>query len=185
MSGEKDTFNFDDDELGPAMLELDPRRREFVRAVMRLKRNGIQNVSQAARQAGYSDHKEGCKVRGHHLIQSPRIQAALLEESRKAVNAAACCVATPVVIEIALDKKAAHRDRLHAAEMLFNRGGMPAQTEHKVTVEHRQPKQMLELAERLAKELDLDPVRLLGINRAAATVIEGEVVRDDNAALGD
>lgn len=160
----------DDTELGPAMQALTDLQRKFVRAVIRLRQNGIKYVSAAARAAGYSDHKGACKVRGHNLIHDARIQAALLEESRKQVNATASVVATPVVIEIALNANNSARDRLHACEMLFNRGGMPAMTEHKVTVEHKQPRQMLELAERLAKEIGIDPVKLLGINRAVAPV---------------
>lgn len=86
----------DDTELGPAMEALDDRRRKFVRAVIQLQQNGIENVAAAARKAGYSDKKEGCKVRGHALIYDVRIQAALLEEGRKRINAAAAVVATPV-----------------------------------------------------------------------------------------
>jgi hypothetical protein len=169
-------FELDDEDFGPAMLALDERKRKFVLAVIRLQHNGAKNAAAAARAAGYSDHKEACKVQGHLLMHSPRIQAALTEETRRRINLAAAIVATPVVIEIALDKKAAHRDRLHAAEMLFNRGGFAPQTEHKVTVEHQQPKQFLELAERLAKELNMPAERLLGINRAAAVVLEGVAV---------
>jgi hypothetical protein len=170
----------DDLELGPAMSPLSEMQRKFVRAVIQLQQNGIRNVAAAARAAGYSDSKEACKVTGHRLIHDARIQAALLEESKKRINAAAAIVATPVCVEIALNEKLSARDRLHACEMLFVRGGMLAQTEHKVTVEHRQPKQMLELAERLAKELDIDPVRLLGVNRAAAPILEGEFVEVAN-----
>lgn len=70
----------------------------------------------------------------------------------------------------------APRDRLHACEMLLNRGGMPAQTEHKVMVEHKQPKQILDLASRLAEEIGVDVDKLIGVNRAAAPVLEGEFV---------
>lgn len=166
----------EDGEIGPAMLALNERQRKFVRAMIELGRNGVQNFAEAARQAGYSDHMERCKVTGHTMAHDARIQSAILEESRKRVNLAASVIATPVVVGIAMDEAVPPRDRLRACEMLFNRGGMPAQTEHKVTVEHRQPKQMVELAARLAAELGVDPAKLIGVNRTAAPVIEGEYV---------
>ena len=172
---EKPTIE-EDTELGPAMEALSERQRKFVRAVIELGRNGIENYAEAAREAGYSNISEGCKVRGHILSHDPRIQAAILEESRKRINLAATVIAIPVITAIAENESVAARDRLHACEMLLNRGGLPAQTEHKVTVEHKQPKQMLELAERLAKEIGIDPARLIGVNPAAATVLEGEFV---------
>lgn len=165
----------DDPELiGPAMEQLLPRQRAFVRAVLALGRNGIENATEAARQAGYAEG-DGLRVRAHGLMHDARVQAALLEESRKRVNAAAAIVATPVAISIAMDEDASARDRLRACEMLFNRGGMPAQTEHKVTVEHTTSNdKMLALVRRLSSELGLDETRLLGVNRAAADAIDAE-----------
>lgn len=166
----------EDGELGPSMLALNDRQRAFVRAVIALGRNGVENYAEAARQAGYSDHMERCKVTGHTLSHDARIQAALFEEARKRINLAAAVVATPVAVEIAMNAELEPKDRLRACEMLFNRGGMPAMTEHKVTVEHKQPRQMVDLAARLAAELGVDPARLIGVNRAAAPVLEGEYV---------
>ena len=45
-------------------------------------------------------------------------------------------------------------------------------TEHKVSVEHKQPAQILALAARLASELGIDTGRLIGRNQ----VIEGSLV---------
>ncbi len=165
-------------EIGPAMEALTPMRRAFVRAVIEMGRNGIENASEAARTAGYSDGGAGTGIRvvAHNLMHDARVQAALLEEARKKVNAAAAVVATPVAVAIAMDETVPARDRLRACEMLFNRGGLPAQTEHKVTVEHKQPKQLLELAARLAQELGIDEARLIGVNRAAAPLLEGAAV---------
>lgn len=165
-----------DDEVGPAMAALSDRHRKFVRAMVALGRNGILNVAEAARIAGYSDTAEGAKVRGHNLAHDARVQAAILEESRKQINLAASLVATPVCIEVAMDREAPKRDRLRACEMLFNRGGLPAQTEHRVTIDDRRPKQLAELAAQLARELGLDEQKLLGINMAAKPVLEGEYV---------
>lgn len=165
-----------EDHYGPALQALLPRQRGFVKAVVALGRNGIKNFAEAARIAGYSDTGNGAKVIGSKLSNDPRVQAAIFEEAMKRINLGASLVATPVVIEIALDRKAKKSDRLRAAEMLFNRGGMPALTEHKVTVEHKQPAELLALAAHLAKELGVDEQRLLGINRDAAKVLDGEFV---------
>lgn|SRR5262249_3511798 len=165
------------------MLELNERQRKFVRAVIDLGRAGIVNHTKAAAIAGYSGKSQASlRVRAHELAHDARVQAAILEESKRHINLAAAVVATPVVISIALDPEIDTRDRLRAAEMLFNRGGMPAQTEHKVTVEHKPPAKMLDLAERLAAELGVDPTRLLGVNRAAAKVIDAEFT---NVANGE
>lgn len=166
----------EDGEFGPAMLALNDRQRKFVLAVIALGRDGIENYAQAAREAGYSDHMERCKVTGHILSHDARVQAALLEESKKRVILAASVIAMPVAVKIAMSEGVSARDRLRACEMLFNRGGMPAQTEHKVTVEHKAPRQIAELAARLAAELGIDRERLIGLNEAAAPVIEGEYV---------
>lgn len=174
----------EDGELGPAMLALPDRQRAFVRAVVALGRNGVENYAEAARRAGYSDHMGRCCATGSTLAHDARVQAALMEEARRAVNLAAAVVATPVVVAIAMNEEEDAKNRLRACEMLFNRGGLPAMTEHKVTVEHRQPKQMVELAARLAAELGIEPARLIGVNRAAAPVLDGEYVevKDGSAA---
>ena len=156
----------EDGELGPVMGQLSPQRRLFVRAVLNLGRNGIENACEAAREAGYADTGQGLRVRAHRLMHDRNIQAAMLEESRKAVNAAAAVVATPVCVSIAMDESFPARDRLRACEMLFNRGGMPAQTEHKVTVEHRDERKFEEMAKVLAGEFNIPMQKLIGLNNA-------------------
>lgn len=174
-----------DESLGPAMEALRPLQREFVRRFIALGQNGWQDNSLAAGEAGYKGTPEVLRVTGHRLAHNPAVQAAIFEETRKRVSLSAAVVATPIAISIAMDEKVPARDRLRACEMLFNRGGMPAMSEHKVTVEHKQPVAMIELAARLAKELGVDPARLIGANRAAAAVLEGEfreVGPDEQAA---
>lgn len=97
------------------------------------------------------------------------------------MNLAAAIIATPVVMRIALDKNEKAADRLRACDMLLNRGGLPAQTEHKVTVEHTASNEkMLALARRLAAELGMDEAKLIGVNRAAAEAIDAEYVEVAN-----
>jgi hypothetical protein len=166
----------EDADIGPAMRALNDRQRAFVRAVITLGSGGIQNNAKAAEIAGYSGSTRGVlKDTGWRLANDARIQAALLEEARRTVNVAAAVVATPVVISIAMDKSVKPQDRLRAAEMLFNRGGMPALTEQKITVEHGPSNERMEmLARKLADELGIDPARLVGVNRSASAAIEAE-----------
>lgn len=167
----------DGDDLGPAMQALNERRRRFVRAYVELGRNGTPDATLAAREAGYGDaSEEGLRVTASRLSHDARVQAAILEVSRKEVNLAAAVIATPVTISIALNEGMSARDRLRACEMLFNRGGMPAQTEHKVTVEHVDDSRMLEFADRLAAELGVDRARLIGVNVEAPKLIEGKAI---------
>lgn len=173
----------EDGELGPAMEALNERQRAFVRAVITLGQNGFSDNGLAAAQAGYKGNSESFRVTGYKLMHDTRIQAAIMEETRKRVCLAAAIVATPVLIQIAMNEDLAAKDRHRAAVALMDRGGMPAMTEHKVTVEHRQPKQIVELAARLAAELGVDQQKLIGINRAAAPILEGEYVEVGNGEV--
>jgi hypothetical protein len=167
-------------DLGPAMQALDERRRAFVRAYVNQARSfkaheprvgggalWEPNAKEAVKAAGYGtplSTDEYFRVQGHRLSHDERVQAAILEHSRREINLAAAVIATPVVISIALDEDAAPKERLRACEMLFNRGGMPAMTEHKVTVEHVDDGRMLEFVNALASELGVDRSKLLGEN---------------------
>jgi phage terminase small subunit len=177
-----------EDGLGPAMRELSERQQAFVRATVELGRQGVQDNSLAARQAGYGRDSEGAlRVQAHRLAHDPKIQAAIQEVARKEVVLAAAVIATPVTISIAMNEKLPAKDRLRACEMLFNRGGMPQQTEHKVTVEHVDDRRMLEFADRLAAELGVDRAKLIGKNvqviEAKAEEVKDERHRDAEPAV--
>lgn len=166
-----------DAELGPAMSSLNDRQRAFVRAFIALGQNGFQDNGLAAKEAGYSGSPETLRVAGHRLSHDPRVQAAIMEEARKRVSLAAAVVATPVLIEIALDSKISALHRIRAAIALTDRGGMPAMSEQKITVEHTTSNERMEmLARRLAAELGIDEARLIGVNRAASEAIDAEFV---------
>src|SRR5262245_53088381 len=93
-----------DAELGQAMLALNERQRKFVRAVIDLGRGGVVDNTKAAEIAGYSTNSRGAlRVTAHTLAHDARIQAAVLEESRKSINLAAGVIATAVVEEIAMN----------------------------------------------------------------------------------
>ena len=154
--------------LGPAMRALNERQRRFVLAYIEQGKDGKPNALRAALAAGYGGgggvNEAALRVQGHRLVYNPLVQAAILELSKKEVNLAAAVIATPVTISIALNEKLSAKDRLRACEMLFNRGGMPALSEHKVTVEHVDDGRMLEFADRLAAELGVDRSKLVGAN---------------------
>jgi phage terminase small subunit len=189
------------------MAALDEQQRKFVLAFINGGRQwrgegGSQglpgfrpNAKEAAKAAGYGtpdSSDEYLRVQGHRVLHSQKVQDAILEFSRKDVMVAAAVIATPVVISIALDEEAPKKERLRACEMLFNRGGMPAMTEHKVTVEHVDDSRLLEFVDKLAGELGVDRSRLIGRDMVPASSmrparqIEGKVVaRETNGTEPD
>lgn len=162
--------------LGPKMVALhDDRQRLFVWWMA----NGAPNVAAAARAAGYSNVKEGAKVRGCMLMQQPAILEALNECAQKTLRSLA-----PLAITKAkrILEDAAHPHHGRMIEAIMDRTGHIAETRHTMTVEHSMDvKGLEELARRLAAETGVDAKRFLGTN---APVIEGEVV-DGNVFGGD
>jgi phage terminase small subunit len=133
------------------------------------------NPTQAARLAGYSDKSEGAKVTAHHLMQNPHVLEALHEVSWKRLNGMA--VKAIAALEFIVDTPE-HPKHLRAVEMVLDRTGFAAQTEHKVIVEHKvNDLQIKALAARFADQLGVPAAKLIGANVA----IEGEVVEVDKA----
>jgi hypothetical protein len=153
----------DEDDVGPAMAELDERQRAFVRHALA---DPLAPAHSWARAAGYSDAGEGCKVRASILLRRQKIIDALSEETGKRVRLGGW-MGIEGLIQIVLQKD--HPKRFEACVALADRGGFAAKTEHKVTVEHVNDSRLVELAARFAAEFQLDRRRLLGGN-----VIEGE-----------
>jgi hypothetical protein len=75
-------MDFSEIELGPKMQALPERERKFV--WFYVTNEGPPNGAQAARDAGYSDVKEACKVRASGLLHRERILLALEEVGKKA-----------------------------------------------------------------------------------------------------
>lgn len=156
--------------LGPKMLALrDDRQRRFAW----LMACGEPYAARAARKAGYSDVKEGAKVRAHGLMHTAAILDAIEEASRKVLRGLA-----PLAIRQAkavLDDPD-HPSHARMIETVLDRTGFFAKTEHKVTVEHTvDVKELEDLARRLALENGIDPKRFIGM-AGVGPVIEGEVV---------
>lgn len=150
----------DEGVMGDAMLALTPRQRAFVTVLLTSGRN---NHAAAAKMAGYQGTADTLAVTGHRLAHDQKVLRAIREESDRRIRAHAV-LATGVLIEIAGDDMAQHKDRLKAVEMLLNRGGLHAITESKQVIEHHDltGKALIERVKQLAGEIGADPVKLLG-----------------------
>lgn len=150
-------------DLGPAMRAILPRHRLFVIACLD---SGVKiDFTRAARIAGYARGKPGdstLRVRGHRLAHSPKIQAAILEESQKRLQAGTMA-ATGLLMKIVADPKEETKDRLKAAQMVLDRGGLGSVTVHKVDVTHTDNRieKVAKIVE-LARLMGQDPKQLLG-----------------------
>lgn len=162
------------------MSQLSDRQRAFVRSWIALGANGTPDNTAAAAAAGYaSENNEALRVTAHRLAHNPKVQAAILETCRKEAVLAGAAVALPVTIGIALNEKLAAKDRLRACEMIFNRGGMPAMSEQKITVEHKaDASQLKAFAAQLAQELGVSREKLLGWEGMEAKVVDAVEVTD-------
>lgn len=153
------------------------RQRAFVVALLEY---GNANHTQAAIRAGFSEQSAG--VTGYRLAHDPAIQEAIREEGQRRLGGAVIAAASFLVQTIG-DEGAQRKDRLKAAEMLFNRTGLPAQSEHKVTVEHTMSQsEQLGAIKELATKLGLDYKSLVG---DAIDVEFTEVPPGDTQTFGD
>jgi hypothetical protein len=157
---------------GPAMLALGPKPRRFVLAMAA---DPFGSAASWARAAGYSDTGGAAKVRAHHLLRNPRVEAAVFEVGRSQLFGVGPILASAVLLRTAANPK--HPQHLRAAEMIANRVGLHEKTEHHVSVSHtdRTGVVMLERIKELAGVLGVDAAKLLGPNAApGAVVIEHE-----------
>lgn len=150
------------------MAALTEKQRAFVMAM--IERPGITQTD-AARVAGYSDTKEGAKVRGHYCAHNPAVQAAIREEAGKRLNSASLLAAN-VLVEILASDAIPAKERLKAAGMLLNRTGFAAVQKIDVTRKDEGGANVLEQITRLAEKLSL-PVQQL-LNKPAAPVLDAE-----------
>lgn len=170
-----------DARLGPAMRELNDRQRAFVIALIEM--GGI-NYSRAALAAGYGNgNVESAASQGNRLAHDESILAAIHEEAHRRLRSGAV-MAVQTLLEIASSQAAEHRDRLKAVEMLLNRTGLHAVTEHNVKVERYDvtDETMIKRIKLLAEKQGLDPVKLLGNQ---GIVLEGEFTETAPDDLSD
>jgi phage terminase small subunit len=124
--------DIDDESLGPAMKRCTRLQRRFVLAILMI--GGGQHM-RAAAMAGYSGNANGLAQAGFRAAHTPYVQAAILEEAAKRLGGSAI-EAVNVVLEQLTDPKASHKDRRAAAQMILDRVGLHAKTEHNIAVTH-------------------------------------------------
>lgn len=152
-------------DFGPAMRKLaNERMRKYV--LIRVMQ-GRPNFAKAAELAGYSPESEGyLRVQGHRLERDPNIQSAIHEESLRQArhNLGSMLVrASERVGEVMENPQVKAGDTLKAAEIIMDRMGLHAVSEHKSTVEHiGDSPETIERVRRLASKLGIDPEKLLG-----------------------
>lgn len=142
---------------------LSDQQRAFVIAMIATNVKPSQAEACAAA-AGYKN----AHVSGWQLMRNARVLAALKEEAGKRLIGGAL-VGVNVMIEIAMS--AGHKDQYKAAKDLAHLNGFI--TEQKIKVEHVgvDQREVIEDITKLARELGLDPQRLLG---QAGVVIDAE-----------
>lgn len=144
--------------FGPAMKALNRRQQLFVIAVLEL---GSTNYTRAAMMAGYEGTPEAMRVQAYRLAHGEKVILALNEEAKRRLMASAP-MAISELVKIA-ENEPDKKYKLKAIELILNRTGHHATTEHKVAVEHTYTdQQSVARIFTLAKTLGMDPKRLLG-----------------------
>lgn len=155
---------------GPAMRQLNDRQRAFVIALLT---QGNSNHTRAAAAAGYNGTDKTLRVAGHRLAHDPKILAAMQEEARGRIQSSVILAAS-VLEEIAGDPL--HKDRLKAASMLLNRGGLHETSEVR-HVHELSSKEMDARIAQLAKEIGIDdPMKLIGDRSGGKTKPEEPII---------
>lgn len=150
-----------DYKCGPAMRKLNDRQRAFVVAMLDF--GGLDNTK-AAEAAGYSaGDRNSLRRVAYRLAHDPDIQEAIKEEGQNRLNSSGI-MAVNTLLEIANDAGTEKKDKLKAIEMIMNRIGMSAKTEHNVNVTRKDltSDEMIKRIGMLAGKLGVDPQKLLG-----------------------
>lgn len=158
------------------MTALDERQRKFV--LFWIARKG-RDAAAAAREAGYSDHKEAAKVAAHRLLKSARIQAALREESARDMGVLRM-IAVLGMRDLLLSKNPSVKQK--AIDSVLDRTGLPRRTEQAVEVEDRRGGRSYEqLLEAVAEKLKQHKM----LELPAPEVKDAEFVEVDGEAADD
>lgn len=153
-------------EFGPKMQALNDRQKRFVLALVE---DPMMPKAEAARIAGYSDVKEGCKVRACELMQDKRVVDALHEQAGKRLWSVSLKASARVEEMIdSADEKVA----LKASLAVLDRVGWAAQQNINIsqTVTDHSSKGILKRIEDLADRLGVPKAGLLG----GPVVVDGE-----------
>jgi phage terminase small subunit len=132
---------------------------------------GGMNHTRAAMAAGYEGSVDVVKVTAHRLAHDPKIQDAIDEEAAKRLKTGKV-MAVNTLLEIMESSSVENKDRLKAVEMLMNRTGMHATSEHKTTVTHRDEtsEEVIEQIKQFSKAMGIDPKTFLGVGAGTEIV---------------
>jgi phage terminase small subunit len=146
--------------FGPAMNSLTLKQQLFVKAL--LDTPNITNA-EAARRAGYEGDTRALASNGWRQAHDEKVLEAIHEEALKRLNSGRI-LAVSVMMEIAAGEHGARpADMLKAAEMIANRTGMHDKSEQTITVNHSlDDKRMIKRIAALAKQINVDPQKVLG-----------------------
>jgi hypothetical protein len=147
-------------DLGPKMRALPTdRMKRFVLALVR----GASSYSEAARMAGYTG--DNCSVIASSLMRRQDILEAIKEETDRRLYAG-LALSADVLLAIIKDPATKAVDKLKALELLDRWCGSPSKQAEKKSepTADQSEKEMVQRLSRLAKELDIDPAKLLGDN---------------------
>lgn len=142
--------------FGPHMKALTPAQQRFVIAVLQL---GSTNYTRAAIAAGYK--QTAAKFAAYRLAHHEKVILALNEEAKRRLQASAP-MAISELVKIA-EETVDGKIKLKAIEMILNRTGHHALSEHRVDVQHSysDPDAIARIRS-LAMQLGMDPIKLLG-----------------------
>lgn len=119
------------EDFGPKVQALRERERRFVWAYLCNALTEGVNGAQAARDAGYSDVKEGAKVRAHGLLHRNDVLEAMQEVAARELRG----LMLPAVVALGrLVEKRDHPDHRKAIEMVLDRTGAAVRTAIDVNV---------------------------------------------------
>ena len=160
------------EEYGEAMSALSPLQRNFVN-------NWCEHPNWSGlalvKASGYQGNDNVHGVTAHRLTHDKKVLAAMDEEAGKRMRYGGA-IAVGAIVAIALNP--AHKDHLKACQLLLDRTGRHATTEHKVIVDDKRPETKAELIaaiKKVATEAGLDEVATQKLIGSQGTeVIEAE-----------
>lgn len=173
-----------DYKCGPAMRKLNDRQRAFVVAMLDF--GGLDNTK-AAEAAGYEgEDRNSLRRTAYRLAHDPDIQEAIREEGQARLNSSGI-MAVNTLLEIANAVDTEKKDKLKAIEMIMNRIGMSAKTEHNVNVTRKDltSDEMIKRIGMLAGKLGVDAHKLLGGPAVDAEFTEVPATNESDDDIGD
>lgn len=167
--------------LGPAMAALTERQRRFVLVYVE---SGDTNATRVAMKAGYGRTYASTRVAGCLTMQNPKVKTAIQEECRRRLDMMGP-VGLMALSQIAADP--CHKDRLKAAEMILNRVGLNAVSEHRVIVDNIGDREMIEYLRERAKQEGRPDDAFLG-GKDVGALLEGryeEIIGPEEEITGE